>query len=86
MITIRGPKNELQTFLESLQSLHFEPIEIPFAEGMIGQYHGIRIDVEPDPPTVEELNLPAEVLKFIGEENSTDNDSMLKVYQCNVYK
>lgn len=51
MITIRGPKNELQTFLESLQILHFEPIEIPFAEGLIGQYHGIRIDVEPDPPT-----------------------------------
>lgn len=51
MITIRGPKNELQTFLESLQSLHFESMQIPFAEGLIGQYHGIRIDVEPDPST-----------------------------------
>ena len=51
MITIRGPKKELQTFLESLQSLHFEPMQIPFTEGLIGQYHGIQIDIEPDPST-----------------------------------
>lgn len=67
MITIKGPKEEVDKFIDGISLKEFT--SLPLQDGLIASYKGIDIEAEYTMGKLNHtVNLPAEVINFINGE------------------